>query len=235
MSLADIYMESFDEQPKSIYEEFFQLKKTLNNFKYYSIEGDSDDKDFSKTKVYTPQEVYKRRYGVCLDIVGATAYMWKNVIKSTRVCKGLLQCLPNPKTGFWYALHSSFIVEDDDQQHVYMLQPHMAAKCAIVKYPDYDSAILACEQDIAISNAIGSMFERNVKQKSMFEMLKDKMLKHLNEAKPYITIYEPLDTDLYKGRPALREFCERVIKTYGSVDLTKVDPNREREQPKQII
>lgn len=88
---------------------------------------------------------------------------------------------------------------------------------------------------MAIDNAIGSMFERNVKQKSMFEMLKDKMLKHLNEAKPYITIYEPLDMNLYKGKPVLREFCERVIKVYGSVDLTKVDPNREREQPKQII
>lgn len=50
MPLADIYMESFDEQPKSIYEEFFQLKKTLNNFKYYSIEGNPDNKDFLKQK-----------------------------------------------------------------------------------------------------------------------------------------------------------------------------------------
>lgn len=67
MSLADIYMESFDEQPKSIYEEFFQLKKTLNNFKYYSIEGNPDNKDFSKTKVYTPQK-YTREDMVCASI-----------------------------------------------------------------------------------------------------------------------------------------------------------------------
>jgi len=235
MSLADIYMESFDEQPKSIYEEFFQLKKILSSFKYHSITDEHYGKDFCKTKVYTPQEVYKRRYGVCLDIVGASAYIWKKIIKSNRVCKGMLQYMPNPKTEHYYVCHSCFIIEDDDQQHVYMLQPHMVAKCTIEKYQDYDSAILTCEQDLAVNNAIGSMFEQGIKQKSFFEILKDKMLKHLNEAKPYISIYEPLDMDLYKDKPILREFCERVIKAYGSVDLTKVDPNREKESPKKII
>lgn len=235
MSLASIYMESFDEQPKSIYEEFFQVKKALNQFKYHSIEGEVYSKNFDKTKVYTPQEVYKRKYGVCFDMVGATAYLWRNVIKSNRVCKGMLDYMPNPKTGFYYAAHACFVVEDDDQKHVYMLQPHMAAKCVIMKYPDYDALVLATEQDMAMGNALGAMYERNAKPKSYIDILKEKMLKHLDEAKPMISFYDPLDKDLYTGRPDLETFCKRVVKMYGTIDLTKVDPNREHEQEERII
>lgn len=236
MTIARIYMENLQaaeeektEKSKSIYEELFQLKNILKEFKYHSTEENNKN-----TKLASPEECYKRKYGICFDLTGAAAYIWKNIIKSKRNCRAILEYMPkNTEPKMLYASHGCMTIEDDDGKSVFWLQPHMCAKCTIYKYTCYDSIYCDIQRELLCSNAGNIAW--NFTGKSLYDQLKEKIIDKIDEAKPHISLYDPLDEALYKGHPGILEICKRILKFYGEIDLNKVDPERVKDSVDQII
>lgn len=225
MTIAKLYVEDIEsskEKYVSIHEELLKLKFLLQKFKYHTVSGWGKGYGKLATSVNTA----KRKYGICYELVGAAAYLWKNVIKSKReICA--LAMFPVDEGG-----HSTLLIEDDDGEHVYLVEAHAGAKATILRYSCYDAVYCYAQKWLVSAHCYHAVYDL-VEQQTILEKTIAKVKSALDSMKSVAIKYDPLDDAMYNCD--IPNFKKRIIKKYGTIDFKKVDNSREKDAIETII
>lgn len=221
MPIAEIYMEdeSANEKYVSIHEELLKLKLLLQGFKYHTTSGYTG-------KLANPVNTNKRKYGICYELAGAAAYLWKNEIKSKRKMCGLAMFVSDD------AGHSAFLIEDDDNEHVYLVEACAGSKATIKRYSCYDAVYCAAQKWLVLAYNFHTVYGLS-EQQTVIDKTIAKVKSALDSADLVAIKYDPLDNKLYNCD--IPNFKKRLIKQYGSIDFKKVDNSHENDVVETII
>ena len=221
MSVGKLYTDNtivgMEDYDRKFLEDMLFVSNWIHDIKWILHD---EDKGWDHVLIENPTKTLKKKHGVCFELCGAMAHIWKNIIKSDVPCYGIFQGIISPKNPPTRLVgHSDFVIEKSKTE-CFLFTP-LSRNTRIIKYNGINALYKTLYSEIVSISTSALIFGAN--NRSYPSVLFDKIKNtDFSSYDCFLSKYDATDKSLYDKYNAT-QFGSIVAKKYGKIDSSKLN------------